>query len=130
LSQRDDGTRRTVLVVDDERLIRWSLKERLTRAGYSVLVAADGAAADEALAGAARVDIVLLDLKLPDVDGITLLKRIRAASPSLPVIMMTAHGTAEIGDRAKRLGAAHFVGKPFDLEEMVGLVDSTLTTPA
>ena len=115
----------TILVVDDERLIRWSLKERLSRDGYTVLQAADGAEAEAALA-TAEVDLVLLDLKLPDTDGITLLTRIREEKPAAAVIMMTAHGSAEVADEARSLGAAHFIGKPFDLEAIVGLVQETL----
>ena len=65
-------SRRTILVVDDERLIRWSLNERLTRDGFRVVEAADGATAEEALSHG-DVDLVLLDVKLPDTDGLTLL---------------------------------------------------------
>jgi len=115
----------TILVVDDERLIRWSLKDRLARAGYEVLEAGDGAEAEARLA-AGGVDLVLLDLKLPDADGMDILERIRAEEHAPPVIMMTAHGTPDTAAEAARLGAASFVGKPFDLDDVVGLVRSTL----
>jgi DNA-binding NtrC family response regulator len=120
-----DRGHRTVLVVDDERLIRWSLKDRLARAGFRVLEAADGAEAEELLARG-DVDLVLLDLKLPDTDGLTLLDQIRAETPAPAVIMMTAHGTTETERDAAGRGAAHFVGKPFDLDTMVDLVESTI----
>ena len=115
----------TILVVDDERLIRWTLKERLSRDGYTVLEAGDGEEAESALS-TSEVDLVLLDLKLPDIDGITLLARIRQEAQPPEVIMMTAHGSAESAEEARSLGAAHFIGKPFDLEKFVGLVEETL----
>ena len=115
----------TVLVVDDESLIRWSLRDRLSRAGYRVLEAGDAAHAEAALRET-DVDLVLLDFKLPDADGISVLEH-RADFRGRPaVIMMTAFGTPETAESARRLGASHFIGKPFDLDEMMGLVRSTL----
>jgi DNA-binding NtrC family response regulator len=116
---------RTILVVDDERLIRWSLKDRLSRAGYCVLEAADADQARKTLAEE-PVDLVVLDLKLPDSDDLDLLAGIRSASHAPEVILMTAHGTHETEADALRLGAARFVSKPFDLDEMVQMVGAAL----
>jgi DNA-binding NtrC family response regulator len=118
----------TILVVDDERLIRWSLKDRLVRAGHTVLEAGDAAQARRTLAGGS-VDLVVLDLRLPDSDDLSLLTRIRAATPAPAVILMTAHGTHDVADEALKLGASRFVGKPFDLDEMVGYVAAALAPP-
>src|SRR5688572_32118553 len=80
-----------VLVVDDEALIRWSLSERLASAGYEVEEAGDGETAIGYFRqGAPHIDLVVLDLKLPDADGVTLLKQIKRLSPASRVVMMTA----------------------------------------
>src|SRR5512135_403859 len=92
----------TILVVDDERLIRWSLRDRLARAGYSVREAGDGAEAEERL-GDRNVDLVLLDLQIPDVAGMTLLHRIPHDPHPPAVIMMTAHATVETARQAAAL---------------------------
>jgi DNA-binding NtrC family response regulator len=116
----------TVLVVDDEPLIRWSLTEGLTDVGYDVREAGSGAETRAVLADMREEPlVVLLDLRLPDVSDLSLLETIRAERPDAPVIMMTAHGTADDGARAKALGASAFVGKPFDVAEMVRLVETT-----
>ena len=113
----------TVLVVDDEALIRWALSEGLTEAGYPVRQAATGAEALTAAAACADVPlVVLLDLRLPDVADLSLLRRIRALCPNAPVVIMTAHGSSDDAAEASRLGAVAFVGKPFDVAELVRLV--------
>ena len=95
----------TVLVVDDEPLIRWSLSEGLADAGYAVRQAASGAEALEALAVSGKEPlIVVLDLRLPDVHDLSLLRNIRASRPEVPVVIMTAHGTSEDAREATRLG--------------------------
>lgn len=115
-----------VLVVDDEALIRWSLCEGLTDAGYDVRNAASGAdALAELMACESTPLVVLLDLRLPDVSDLSLLRRIRAARPDAPVVLLTAHGTAEDVAEARHLGAASFLQKPFDIGEIVRLVGTT-----
>lgn len=112
-----------VLVVDDEALIRWSLTERLAEDGYPVRQASSGAEALTVLA--ALVDhpaVVLLDLRLPDVNDLSLFRKIRSMRPDVPVILMTAHGSAEDADEAMAEGAFRFVAKPFDVAQMAALV--------
>ncbi len=116
----------TALVVDDEDLIRWSLGQRLERDGHRVLEAASGAEALERAAGG--VDVVLVDYGLPDMDGLTLLDRIRDEQPDTPVILITAFSTVERAVDAVRRGAFHFVTKPFDVDEVAALVDRALET--
>jgi two-component system response regulator AtoC len=116
----------TILVVDDEQLIRWSLRERLTDEGYRV-VEADTAAS--ALARAEEgADLVLLDYKLPDGDGLTVLKTIRERDPDALVILLTAFSSVETAVEAMKHGAYHYANKPFHLDEIVLLVEKALET--
>ena len=113
----------SVLVVDDEPLIRWSLAEGLAEVGYPVRLAGNAAEARAALAALGTQPlVVLLDLRLPDSVDLTLLVEIRRRWPDAPVVMMSAHGTSEDVKRAGELGACRFVEKPFDVTEMVKLV--------
>jgi DNA-binding NtrC family response regulator len=112
-----------ILVVDDESLIRWSLAEVLADSGHRVEEAADGAAAVALLSDHHPFDVVLLDYRLPDSNDLRLLERIRTLAPASRVIMMTAFGTPEMVDGALRLGAYRVVPKPFDVHDMVRLVD-------
>jgi two-component system response regulator AtoC len=112
-----------VLIVDDEPLIRWSLAETLTDQGYGVLQAGDGHGAVEALKEAPRpVDVVMLDYRLPDSNGLQLLGKIRDMSPRSRVVLMTAYGTPEVVAEALRLGAFCVVNKPIEMQEVADLV--------
>ncbi len=106
-----------VLVVDDEKLIRWTLQQCLEPEGYKVIEADDG---DDALrlVHDEPPDLMLLDLRLPGTDGMAVLHRAREAEPDLPVIIMTAHESVESAVRAMKLGARDYVSKPLNLEEL------------
>jgi len=112
----------TILVVDDEPLIRWAIREGLEDAGYAVVEAGSAGEALARVAGSDRFAVALLDLRLPDCDDLTLLRRVRGAAPDCRIIVMTAHGTPETLAEAIRAGAVATVVKPFDLGGVVGLV--------
>ena len=115
-----------ILVVDDEPLIRWSLRQAFEKEGYQVLEAKNG---EEAITlFDLHVDLVILDYKLPDTDGITVLRAFRDAEPDTPVILLTAHSTIQRAVDAMRDGAYHFITKPFDVEEISALVAKALET--
>ena len=116
---------RRLLVVDDEDLIRWSLARRLREDGHDVLEAATAA---EALERGDQADLVLLDYKLPDGDGIAVLKRLRENDPDILVIMLTAHSGVETVVEAMRAGAFDYATKPFELEDIALRVMRALET--
>ncbi|MGE5850396.1 MAG: sigma-54-dependent transcriptional regulator [Candidatus Methylomirabilota bacterium] len=119
----------TVLVVDDEHLIRWSLEQQLRREGYSVLLAETGAEALQRVQADAP-DLVLLDVRLPDADGLEILERLRVANPEAPVIMITAHGGVDSAVRAMKLGAHDYLIKPINVEELKVALKKALETRA
>jgi DNA-binding NtrC family response regulator len=115
-----------VLVVDDEWLIRWALREALEAKGYRVTEAADAASARRVMAEDGGPDAVVLDYRLPDSNDLGLLTAIRHNAPAPPVIMMTAHGNAELMKGALDLGAYRVVSKPFEMVQMADLVAEAL----
>ena len=116
----------TVLVVDDEQLIRWSLAERLRAEGHEVLEAGTGAEALERARDG--VDLVLLDYKLPDIDGVTVLRRIKELDPDALVILLTAYASVDTAVEAMKEGAFHFANKPFDIDDVAFQVARALET--
>lgn len=107
--------RGTVLVVDDEPAVRFTVQQALESAGHAVLTAADP---DEASPQLGACDAVLTDLAMPGRDGLSLLAEARAADPDLPVVLLTARGTERDAVAAMKLGAYDYLTKPFVLEEL------------
>jgi len=118
-------SRGTLLVVDDERSLRFSIGEWARDEGYAPLEAANGREALEA-ARERGVDAVVLDLKLGDEDGLRVLRELRELDPALPVVMLTGHGTVEQAVRAIQLGAYDFMLKPPDLDHLGVVLDRAI----
>jgi DNA-binding NtrC family response regulator len=120
----------TILVVDDELGIRALLSEILTDEGHTVELA-ENAAQARAARELFKPDLVLLDIWMPDVDGITLLKEWGASAMlSMPVIMMSGHGTIDTAVEATKFGACAFLEKPITLQKLLRSVDQALARPA
>jgi len=112
-----------VIVVDDEALLRWAVAESLMAAGYAVWQAENAADAYRCLDRAQSSPIVVvLDLKLPDSSDLSVARKIMGQRPDAPVIMMTAHGSAQDKAEAEAAGVYKFIQKPFDLSEMTAVV--------
>ena len=116
-----------VLIVDDEKLIRWSLRQKCEEWGYRVLEADDGSAALRVVHNECP-DLVLLDVRLPDASGIDLLEQIKKSNDARAVIMITADPQLDDVKTALKLGAYDFVGKPLDFDELSVALKNALET--
>ncbi|HEY6196200.1 MAG TPA: sigma-54 dependent transcriptional regulator [Candidatus Eisenbacteria bacterium] len=117
----------SVLVVDDELLIRKSLGKVLRASGYTVDVASTGAEGLEKV-GSLRPQVMILDMRLPDTDGLSVLRRARELDALLQVIIITAYGDVQTAVDAMKLGACDFVRKPYEMEDIVLAVESAART--
>ena len=115
-----------ILIADDEDSLRWVLEKGLRQAGYDVTAVKDGDSALKAFA-AAPFDLVFLDIRMPGIDGLTALARLRETRPDACVVVMTAHGTMETAIQAMQRGAYDYLAKPFDLDEVVLVAERALT---
>ena len=121
--------RKQVLIVDDEPNLRKILSAQLTRDGYDVLTAEDGEQG-LALLKEHHIDLVVTDLRMPKVDGMTLLRKAHEEDPDLPIVMITAHGTIDTAVEALKIGAFDYLTKPFDKDEVRQIVAKALKTRA
>ncbi len=112
-----------LLVVDDEQVVRDSLKEWLELDGFSVDSSASGEEALELL-GRARYDLLLVDIKMPGMDGVEILRRTREGYPDIAVIMITAYATVDTAVEAMKMGAVDYLVKPFDPETLAPMVEA------
>jgi DNA-binding response OmpR family regulator len=125
---RSDGfNAETILVVDDEAGIRDSVRGVLADEGYRVIEAEDGRGALELIA-AERPRLVILDIWMPEMDGIEVLRHIRDSEPATQVIVISGHGNIETAVTATKLGAFDFIEKPFSLDGLLHIVDRALAS--
>jgi DNA-binding NtrC family response regulator len=119
------SSRASILVCDDEELIRWSVSEFFRNAGYRVTEAANG---EEGLQKLSEMphDLVITDLKMPKMGGLQLLRKVRCQGHKMPFIVLTAHGAVESAVEATQLGAIRYLGKPFNLDEVREAVEIAL----
>ena len=120
---------KTILVVDDDESLRRVVEYNLGEEGYRVVTAADGAAGLRAFQEAS-VDLVVTDVRMPDMDGLELLTRIKAMQPDMPVVVLTAHGTIDSAVEAMRLGAFDYLTKPFNRDQLKAAVRKALEVAA
>ena len=116
-----DDKKIKILIADDEEGLRFSLAMILEIHGYAVETAADGESAVKTFKNGA-FDAVLLDIRMPKMNGVETLKKIRKIKPSVSVIMMTAYADSVLIEEALKEGANACVGKPFEPEEVVGII--------
>lgn len=116
-----------ILVIDDEKLLRWSIEQNLSKEGYAVITAEKGLEGLE-LISAEQPDIVLLDIHLPDISGLDVLESIKKESRNTIVIMITAFGDIQTAVKTIKLGAYDFVEKPFNMEKLKILISKALET--
>ncbi|GAB4292950.1 MAG: sigma-54 dependent transcriptional regulator [Myxococcota bacterium] len=109
---------RKILVIEDEKLIRWSLEKKLKKEGFDVFCVETGREGLDSM-GNVKPNAILLDLKLPDMNGLDVLKEIRKLCVECPVIIITAHGDIQTAVTSIKLGAYDFIKKPFELEEVI-----------
>lgn len=118
---------KTILVVDDEKILRWSLSEAFKDEGYTVETAATG---KEGMAKFKKLepDLALFDIRLPDMSGLDMLKKLKPKELDIPVIMITAYGDTSTVVLAMKLGAYDYINKPFDIAELKHTIRKAMET--
>jgi two-component system response regulator AtoC len=114
-----------ILIIDDEKLIRWALEQHLVKQGYQVATT-ESAEQGLALLAEDEPDLLLLDNCLPKMSGIELLEQLQKREQRLKVIMITAYDMVETEIKAMNLGAFEYISKPFNLENLTALIKKTL----
>ncbi|MDP3297608.1 MAG: sigma-54 dependent transcriptional regulator [Thermodesulfovibrionia bacterium] len=118
----------TILVVDDEKAVRYSFK-RMFEDEYSIIFAEDGGTAIRTFEACEdKIDVIFLDVRMPDINGIEVLKRIREKTKNIPVIVMTAFGDSDTAIRAMKEGAFDYLTKPFESDQLKDIIEKALAS--
>jgi DNA-binding NtrC family response regulator len=120
------SSRKTILFVDDETEARKIFSEVLSDMGYDVIIEPDGLSALTVIQQGVPIDLVITDYRMPDMDGLDLVTTLRKVQPSIPIIMMTAHGDIENYFRSLSLGVFEYINKPIGKREFEHLVRAAL----
>jgi len=116
---------RKILIIEDEKLIRWALEQHLAKEGYDVSTA-DSAEKGLTMSTQIQPDIILLDNRLPEMTGLELLEKLNIKEHGLTVIMITAYGMVEMAVKAMKLGVYDYISKPFNLDEISIVIKKAL----
>ncbi len=115
----------SILVIDDEPSVADALKVILSDSGYQVAIAATGREALEQL-GKRRLDLAIIDVRLPDMSGLDVLRHLRRIHPNTPVIIITAHYTPELAAESLSLGASGVLAKPFSPSDLLTMIETAI----
>lgn len=115
---------RKILIADDEPNMIWALKKALAKEGYEIISANNGEEAVDNLKE--DPDLIIMDLKMPKMNGLEALRKIKEINPKIPVIMITAHGTTDTAVEAMKIGALDYISKPFDIDELRVVIKKAL----
>ena len=114
-----------IWVIDDDRAMRWVLEKTFKEEGFNVTSFEEGQSALERL-GKEQPDVILTDIRMPGLDGLSFLARVKERYPNLPVIIMTAHSDLESAVSSYQTGAFEYLPKPFDIDEALTLVNRAI----
>lgn len=118
--------KKNILVVDDQENMCWILSKIFIEEGFNVITALTGYEGIRQLNGNEGFSVAILDYRLPDMDGLQLMKKIKSQCPEVSVIIITSYGTSELREKAIELGAAAYFDKPFDNKKMMKAVKKAL----
>jgi len=117
---------RSLLVIDDEKLVRWSIQQSMEKEDFKVVSSADGNDAIEKIQKE-RFDVIITDLVMPGMNGLEVARRAREIHPETKIIMMTAHGSLLDRQEAQKVGVTNFINKPFQVNEVKAIVSRLIS---